>query len=422
MRTEKQTKEKEEGRALANQIQTGQKKKNKHFSEDLQNRVESSLGEDLSSVNIHPESRRAGQLNAKAFTQGEHIHFAPGQFNPNTVEGQKLLGHELAHVQQQRQGRVNPTHRFGQTLLNENQSLEAEANQKGQELANSTNRFIAGSNGPKRASGRVASEAQAPVQRFKIGATDEKKYTRFSSFVKSEMPKKHNDPRALAALNKYGTNTGATKKDIAEEMKWGKGPTINVTALSGANGEFSPGIGSQELRIDDTIVNAYEKAKTDLPAHKLFLESTILHEFTHFLDDQDSTDRAGEEGQDFEEATYGVDIDSVSDATSVLNAQYGPGNWTISLVGKNASYKQRYIVSGAAKGNGTYEVDGTAFTKSIEGPKAEKWRIRIQHNDGSGWKNSELRNVKESAGEYTLRSEDWTDSDFNDLELKVKKK
>jgi hypothetical protein len=39
---------------------------------------------------------------AAAYTQGENIHFAPGQVNLD----EDLLGHELWHVRQQRQGRV----------------------------------------------------------------------------------------------------------------------------------------------------------------------------------------------------------------------------------------------------------------------------------------------------------------------------
>ena len=43
---------------------------------------------------------------ALAYTQGTDIHFAPGQFEPDTSAGQQLLGHELTHVIQQAEGRV----------------------------------------------------------------------------------------------------------------------------------------------------------------------------------------------------------------------------------------------------------------------------------------------------------------------------
>ena len=41
-------------------------------------------------------------MRARAFTFGEHIAFAPGQFDTGTREGRALLRHELAHVVQQR--------------------------------------------------------------------------------------------------------------------------------------------------------------------------------------------------------------------------------------------------------------------------------------------------------------------------------
>jgi uncharacterized protein DUF4157 len=45
---------------------------------------------------------QAPGLGAAAHAQGENIHFAPGQVNLD----EDLLGHELWHVRQQRQGRV----------------------------------------------------------------------------------------------------------------------------------------------------------------------------------------------------------------------------------------------------------------------------------------------------------------------------
>ena len=68
--------------------------------------MESRFGEDFSGVRIHSDLR-AGQAaesaQARAFTVGDHIVFGPGQFAPNSPEGQHLLAHELAHVVQQRE-------------------------------------------------------------------------------------------------------------------------------------------------------------------------------------------------------------------------------------------------------------------------------------------------------------------------------
>jgi hypothetical protein len=66
--------------------------------------LEGRFGRDFRPVRIHngPASAAAARrLNARAFTLGRHIVFAPGQYEPATARGLKLLGHELAHVVQQ---------------------------------------------------------------------------------------------------------------------------------------------------------------------------------------------------------------------------------------------------------------------------------------------------------------------------------
>ncbi|MDX2286876.1 MAG: DUF4157 domain-containing protein [Bacteroidia bacterium] len=92
------------------------------------------LGQDLSSVRIHPNSQMAPSVGALAFTQGEDIHFAPGQFDPASSQGRELIGHELAHVVQQREGRVQPTGEVGGLPLNDDTGLEQEADAIGRKL------------------------------------------------------------------------------------------------------------------------------------------------------------------------------------------------------------------------------------------------------------------------------------------------
>lgn len=88
---------------------------------------------DFSSVRIHvgPEAPAIGAL---AFTTGSSIFFAPGQYQPATVQGRMLLGHELAHVVQQRSGRVrNP--QGGGIAIVQDHALEAEADRLGRQAA-----------------------------------------------------------------------------------------------------------------------------------------------------------------------------------------------------------------------------------------------------------------------------------------------
>jgi GNAT superfamily N-acetyltransferase len=100
---------------------------------DVQEKMEQAMGANFSDVRIHvgPEASAIGAI---AFTWGSDIHFAPGQYNPHTLHGQFLLGHELAHVVQQRAGRVaNP---FGSGVaVVQDHALEAEADRMGRMVA-----------------------------------------------------------------------------------------------------------------------------------------------------------------------------------------------------------------------------------------------------------------------------------------------
>lgn len=97
----------------------------------VKQRMEDSFGTDFSSVRVHPDSSKAPEVGALAYTQGTDIHFAPGQFKPDTAAGQELLGHELTHVVQQAEGRVQPTTEIGGMPVNDNEALEHEADVRG---------------------------------------------------------------------------------------------------------------------------------------------------------------------------------------------------------------------------------------------------------------------------------------------------
>jgi hypothetical protein len=67
-------------------------------------RMETAFGRDFSRVRVHLDSRAAAlsnDLNAQAFTIGSDIAFGAGEFKPETMVGDALLAHELAHVAQQ---------------------------------------------------------------------------------------------------------------------------------------------------------------------------------------------------------------------------------------------------------------------------------------------------------------------------------
>ena len=62
------------------------------------------MGHDFSNVKLHTDkeaAQSAKNINAKAYTVGNNIVFNEGQFDPASLDGKKLMAHELAHVMQQ---------------------------------------------------------------------------------------------------------------------------------------------------------------------------------------------------------------------------------------------------------------------------------------------------------------------------------
>jgi Domain of unknown function (DUF4157) len=99
----------------------------------VRGKMEAALGDDFSNVRVHvgPHAERIGAI---AFTIGSDVYFAPGRYQPETVQGQQLLGHELAHVMQQRAGRVRNSLSSGLAVVQDH-ALEAEADRLGWQAA-----------------------------------------------------------------------------------------------------------------------------------------------------------------------------------------------------------------------------------------------------------------------------------------------
>jgi hypothetical protein len=95
----------------------------------LRGKMEAALSAEFSAIRVHvgPQPARIGAI---AFTIGTDLYFAPGRYQPDTIQGQQLLGHELAHVIQQRQGRVRSPTGSGIAVV-QDRALEAEADRLG---------------------------------------------------------------------------------------------------------------------------------------------------------------------------------------------------------------------------------------------------------------------------------------------------
>jgi len=97
--------------------------------EPIQGKMESFFNTSFADVRVHvgPEASSIGAL---AFTHGTDLYFSPGQYNPTSPQGQRLLGHELTHVVQQRAGRVRNPLGSGIAVV-QDPALEAEAERMG---------------------------------------------------------------------------------------------------------------------------------------------------------------------------------------------------------------------------------------------------------------------------------------------------
>lgn len=93
------------------------------LSDSLKGGLESLSGMDLSGVRVHRNSSEPARVNALAYTQGQNIYMGRGQ--------EKHLPHEGWHAVQQMQGRVLPTIQGKGVTINDNDSLEREADEMG---------------------------------------------------------------------------------------------------------------------------------------------------------------------------------------------------------------------------------------------------------------------------------------------------
>lgn len=82
----------------------------------LQQDLGQRFGHDFSQVRVHTDetaAQSAREVNARAYTVGNHVVFGAGQFAPGSHDGRRLIAHELTHVLQQSAaegGRVDPRH------------------------------------------------------------------------------------------------------------------------------------------------------------------------------------------------------------------------------------------------------------------------------------------------------------------------
>lgn len=191
----------------------------------VKEKMEDSLGHDFSNVAIHQDSNKAQSLNAKAFTQGNQIHFAPGEYNPHDRSGQELLGHELTHVVQQRENNIPVTTQLRGTAINDNSSLEQEADVKGKQAAEGkkstkrTNTASKNSVGQPVVQGFIMKSIHKVFKTSIKGVNDEKKYwskkgKQLGNFGKKMINKVSGSLSIIGDITSFFQRAGSAIQDI----------------------------------------------------------------------------------------------------------------------------------------------------------------------------------------------------------------
>jgi hypothetical protein len=110
-------------------VQAGIADPGRALDQPVRAEMESRLGHDFSRVRIHADAHAdtsAHALHARAYTVGQDVVFAAGQYAPHNEAGRRLLAHELAHTTQQ--GSVSIATREGLHVSAPGDAFEHEAN------------------------------------------------------------------------------------------------------------------------------------------------------------------------------------------------------------------------------------------------------------------------------------------------------
>lgn len=98
----------------------------------VQSQMGAAFGLHLGGVSVERDSTFATSVGAEAVAHDGRLHFAPGMYDPGSTSGLSLIGHEVAHLAQQTDGRATQAQAKGE---GESPELEAEAEALGSRAA-----------------------------------------------------------------------------------------------------------------------------------------------------------------------------------------------------------------------------------------------------------------------------------------------
>ncbi|MBK9034612.1 MAG: DUF4157 domain-containing protein [Myxococcales bacterium] len=165
---------------------------------DVQARMESSFGYDLSSVRVHQDGA-ADEMGARAFARGTDVHFGAGQLDPSSADGQHLMAHELAHVTQQALGRAPRSAQAKlASLLGGHDPLEAEADAMADRAVRGEPAWAGADQGPLRSLPTLSGGAVMP--KLKVGGYNYK----LAETIAQHVADAGGDREIVALLQRWG--------------------------------------------------------------------------------------------------------------------------------------------------------------------------------------------------------------------------
>jgi uncharacterized protein DUF4157 len=202
----------------------------------VMSKFQSSLGTDLSAVRVHTGAESAAAsdaVGARAYTTGQDIHFAAGQYDPSSGTGEHLLAHEVAHTVQQSAG--PPTRQNKLEVSSPGDPAEHEAD-------GAADAMVAGAPFTIRGGGASAARqiARKPAELGaggKVTAGDGFARLQLEGSLKKELP--------YAAL----TVSGQVSWGAEAEVKWN--PDAHGGSLSGKGTENTEG--KQGVQVEEEV-------------------------------------------------------------------------------------------------------------------------------------------------------------------------
>lgn len=174
----------------------------------LKSGVEQLSGMAMDHVRVHRNSSKPAQLNAHAYAQGSDIHVAPGQ--------EKHLPHEAWHVVQQAQGRVKPTLQAKGVAINDDTSLEKEADAMGAKAHQAGNKVRQSTSPGNTAANQLVSTG-SPVQRTIVGLKGEHLWGAGIGRYVTDLPK---DSKLKKQINRlHGLDKTFPVRDLADLLE-----------------------------------------------------------------------------------------------------------------------------------------------------------------------------------------------------------